>query len=169
MKPEPGIKVNTDINIDISERVSGIDWNIVTNEMDKNGYSIVSQFLPVKYCMELIYEYENSPIYRKSISMEKHSFGQGKYKYFKYPLPHPIQLVRTEIYSKLVFLANKWMMLLNKEQRFPENFYEFQGICHANSQNKPTVLILKYDKGGYNALHQDLYGDIFFPFQVIFH
>ncbi len=42
-----------------------------------------------------------------------------------------------------------------------------QSLCHTNNQLKPTVLILKYGKGGYNTLHQDLYGEIFFPMQVV--
>src|SRR5678809_956456 len=32
---------------------------------------------------------------------------------------------------------------------------------------KPTVLILKYGKGGHNTLHQDLYGNMFFPVQAV--
>jgi hypothetical protein len=44
----------------------------------------------------------------------------------------------------------------------------FLNQCHQAGQNRPTPLILKYEAGGYNCLHQDLYGDIFFPFQVVF-
>jgi uncharacterized protein len=150
-----------------SEKISCIDWQSVTEEMSEKGYALVLQFLPNQYCEELINKYDNSDLYRKTITMERHSFGLGEYKYFKYPLPDLIQTIRSAIYPKLAPVANTWMKALNIEKEFPDQFDEFQRLCHDNNQTKPTVLILKYGKGGYNTLHQDLYGDIFFPFQLV--
>lgn len=98
--------------------------------------------------------------------MERYRFGIGEYKYFKYPLPHLIQTIRITVYPKLVPIANTWMSVLNLKRYFPEEFEELR-LCHQNNQTKPTVLILKYSKGGHNTLHQDLYGEIFFPFQLV--
>lgn len=153
----------------IQEKIADIDWQqTVTEEMNEKGYSLVSRFLPVQSCDELIGKYNNSDLYRKTITMERHGFGLGEYKYFTYPLPDLIQTVRREIYPKLSPVANAWMKMLNMERQFPDNFDELQRLCHDNNQTKPTVLILKYVKGGHNTLHQDLYGDIFFPFQLVF-
>ena len=151
----------------ISEKISDIDWQRVTEEMNEKGYALVLQFLPNQYCEELIGEYDNSDLYRKTITMERHRFGLGEYKYFKYPLPDLIQTVRRAIYPKLAPVANTWMKVLNIKRQFPDKFDEFQRLCHDNNQTKPTVLILKYGKGGHNTLHQDLYGDIFFPIQLV--
>jgi uncharacterized protein len=151
----------------ISDKISGIDWQRVTEEVNEKGYALVSQFLPNQYCEELIGEYDNSDLYRKTITMERHGFGQGQYKYFKYPLPDLIQTVRRAIYPKLTPVANTWMRVLNIKRQLPDQFDEFQRLCHDNNQTKPTVLILKYGKGGHNTLHQDLYGNIFFPFQLV--
>jgi len=151
----------------ISEKISGIDWQRVTEEVNEKGYALVLQFLPNQYCEELIGEYDNSDLYRKTITMERHGFGLGEYKYFKYPLPDLIQTVRREIYPKLTPVANTWMRVLNIKRQLPDQFDEFQRLCHDNNQTKPTVLILKYGKGGHNTLHQDLYGNIFFPFQLV--
>jgi len=150
-----------------SEKISCIDWQRVTEEMSKKGYALVLQFLPNQYCEELINKYDNPDLYRKTITMERHSFGLGEYKYFKYPLPDLIQTIRSATYPKLAPVANTWMKALNIEKEFPDQFDEFQRLCHDNNQTKPTVLILKYGKGGYNTLHQDLYGDIFFPIQLV--
>ena len=150
----------------ILEKISGIDWQRITEEMNKRGFALVLQFLPAQVCEGLIREYNNSHLYRKTITMERHSFGLGEYKYYKYPLPDLIQAIRTEIYPKLAPVANNWMRVLNVERQFPDNFDELQRLCHENNQTKPTVLILKYGKGGHNTLHQDLYGDIFFPIQL---
>ena len=155
------------ISKDISEKISRIDWQRVTEEMNEKGYALVLRLLPGQYCEELINKYDNSDLYRKTITMERHSFGLGEYKYFRYPLADLIETVRKEIYRKLSPVANTWMKALNIERHFPNQFDEFQRLCHDNNQTKPTVLILKYGKGGHNTLHQDLYGDIFFPIQLV--
>jgi hypothetical protein len=91
----------------------------------------------------------------------------GEYKYFNYPLPNLVQKLRNEVYPHLAKVANLWSNVLNLSTTFPENHEELLAICHENEQNRPTPLILKYTEGGYNTLHQDLYGDIWFPFQMV--
>ncbi len=100
--------------------------------------------------------------------MERHRFGLGEYKYFDHPLPPIVQVVREEVYPYLAPIANDWMRSLRIDQRFPATFIEFRELCHANGQQKPTPLILKYGIGGFNTLHQDLYGDVYFPMQLAF-
>jgi hypothetical protein len=99
--------------------------------------------------------------------MERYRFGLGEYKYFNYPLPTIIQTLRETIYPKLSPIANLWMKVLNIDKLFPETFEELQSLCHQNNQRKPTPLILKYGKGGFNTLHQDLYGEVYFPIQTV--
>jgi hypothetical protein len=153
---------------DIHEKIAYVDWQTVTGEMNEKGYTLVSKFLRGQYCDERISKYHNSDLYRKTITMERHRFGLGEYKYFKYPLPDLIRTIRTGIYPKLAPIANAWMKMLSIERYFPDMFDDLQRLCHDHNQTKPTVLILKYGKGGHNTLHQDLYGDIFFPFQLVF-
>ncbi|HXW12643.1 MAG TPA: 2OG-Fe(II) oxygenase [Nitrososphaeraceae archaeon] len=152
----------------VREKISEIDWQLVSEEMNAKGYSLIPRFLNDQYCKERIDAYGNEDIYRKTITMERHSLGLGEYKYFKYPLPDLIHTIREAVYPKLVPIANMWMKMLNIKRYYPDEFDELQKLCHQNNQLKPTVLILKYGKGGYNTLHQDLYGDIFFPFQLVF-
>jgi uncharacterized protein len=149
------------------KNIADIDWLTITEEMNEKGYALVTKFLPVQSCDELINKYNNSDLYRKTITMERHGFGLGEYKYFKYPLPDLIHTVRTVVYPKLAPVANAWMKMLNIDRQFPDKFDELQRLCHDNNQSKPTVLVLKYGKGGHNTLHQDLYGNIFFPFQLV--
>jgi uncharacterized protein len=150
------------------EKIASTNWQRVAGEINDKGYAIVSQFLLPQFCNELIEKYGDPNLYRKTITMERHQFGIGEYKYFKYPLPDVVQTIRREVYPKLVPIANAWMRMLNMKRQFPDTFDELQELCHDNNQSKPTVLILKYGKGGHNMLHQDLYGEIFFPFQLVF-
>jgi hypothetical protein len=152
---------------DIQQKITEINGQKIAEEMHERGYSLLSQFLPVKYCKEFIDKYYNEDLYRKIINMEKYRFGLGEYKYFKYPLPNLIHNIRKGVYPILAPIANNWMLQLNLRRQFPKEFERLQKICHDNNQTECTVLILKYGKGGFNTLHQDLYGNIFFPIQLV--
>ena len=141
------------------------DREKLARDLHEKGYSLVENILPNKYCQEFIRNYDNGN-YRKTVVMERHRFGLGEYKYFDHPLPDLIQTVREEVYPHLAPIANTWAERLNMDVRFPTKFTELQKRCHENGQTKPTPLILKYGKGGYNTLHQDLYGEIYFPMQL---
>ncbi|AFD08570.1 2OG-Fe(II) oxygenase [Solitalea canadensis] len=151
----------------IKERLSHIDWHNVMEQMNEKGFAQLPRVLTADECEELIGNYSNEVMYRKTITMERYRFGLGEYKYFRYPLPALIQTIRETVYPKLAVIANKWMQVLSIEQRYPNTFAEFRQLCHENGQIKPTVLILKYGEGGHNTLHQDLYGDLFFPLQLV--
>jgi hypothetical protein len=129
--------------------------------------TLLPGILTAEQCSHLIDEYDNPEIYRKKIVMERYRFGLGEYKYFTYPLPDLIQTIREIIFPKLVPIANAWMKCLNIDIVYPETHQEFLALCHQHMQTKPTVLILKYGKGGHNTLHQDLYGEVYFPMQLV--
>jgi hypothetical protein len=153
--------------MELSEMISAIDTAVLTESMHQNGYAVLKKFLSKTQCDELISNYENTSLYRKTVVMERYRFGLGTYKYFDYPLPQLIEELRTSLYPILVPIANTWMKVLGKENIFPETHKELIQLCAGNGQHKPTALILKYGKGGFNTLHQDLYGDVFFPIQLV--
>jgi hypothetical protein len=151
---------------DVIEKIRQIEWQKKTNELHSKGYAAVSGFLAKPQCQQLIDSYNAPSGYRKTVVMERYRFGLGEYKYFDYPLPSLIQTLREHIYPYLAPVANQWMNLLNIEKQFPSTLQALQAECHANQQLKPTALILKYGQGGFNTLHQDLYGDVYFPLQA---
>lgn len=152
---------------DISSRTETINWGSITEDMHEKGYTVIPRFLVPAECEELKKDYSSPNIYRKTVVMERYRFGLGEYKYYNYPLPDIIRTIRESMYPKLARIANSWMNVLKIETRFPDTQDDLLTLCKANGQLKPTPLILKYGKGGYNTLHQDLYGDIYFPIQAV--
>ncbi|UII23778.1 2OG-Fe(II) oxygenase [Fulvivirga ligni] len=151
----------------IISKVKAVDWQSVATEMHTKGYAILPGFLSIKECDELKELYSAPAIYRKIVPMERYRFGSGEYKYFKYPLPDLIDSIRRNVYPYLAPIANTWMKVLNIDKEFPPGYEQLKQECHEKGQMKPTPLILKYGEGGYNTLHQDLYGDVYFPIQTL--
>tara|TARA_R110000822_G_scaffold46293_5_gene123328 strand:+ start:567 stop:1313 length:747 start_codon:yes stop_codon:yes gene_type:complete len=150
----------------LKRKLATTDWQAVTESMNEKGYALIPGILTTQECETLIQEYNNQNLYRKTVVMERYRFGLGEYKYFNYPIPQIIQIIRENAYPKLAPIANLWMRVLNIEKSFPETLQELLSLCHQKNQLKPTPLILKYGKGGFNTLHQDLYGDVYFPIQM---
>ncbi|AZA76847.1 prolyl 4-hydroxylase subunit alpha [Chryseobacterium sp. G0186] len=153
---------------DIIQKINNTNWHQITEAMHQNGYALIPQFLSEDQCNMLISDYNKSELYRKTVVMARHRFGLGEYKYFNYPLPELIQTIRTHLFPYLAPIANSWFKALHIDTHFPLKHTEFLQQCHSNNQQKATVLILKYEDGGFNTLHQDLYGDHYFPIQVVF-
>lgn len=152
---------------DIIQKIENTDWQYLTETMHKNGYAVIPNLLSDNECEQLKSGYDHSAFYRKTVVMARHRFGLGEYKYFNYPLPEIIQTLRTSIYPHLAPIANSWFNALHIDTQYPLNHQEFLQQCHLNGQQKATVLILKYKEGGFNTLHQDLYGDVYFPIQIV--
>jgi hypothetical protein len=151
----------------LQERISSADWPAITELLNQHGFAIAPGILSNKDCETLIEQYKDPGIYRKTVSMERYRFGKGEYKYFNYPLPETIQTIRQSVYPYLAPIANGWMKVLKTDKTFPASFEALQSLCHQQKQAHPTALILQYEPGGFNTLHQDLYGEIFFPMQVV--
>lgn len=152
--------------MDIKERIEQIDREKLGVDMNARGYAVVPNVLTAEECGQLIGQYD-APLYRKTVIMEHHGYGLGEYKYFQYPLPPLTDELRQNVYPLIAPVANGWMQALNKDIHYPETLEGFLEVCHTNGQLRPTPLILKYNTGGYNAMHQDLYGDVYFPIQLV--
>ncbi len=150
-----------------SARVAGLDWTALAGALDGQGYATTGPLLTAAECAKLAGYYDDPGRFRSRIVMAKHNFGRGEYQYFAYPLPELIAELRPAFYAKLAPIANRWQELLRQDQRYPADHAGFLEACHAAGQIRPTPLLLKYGPGDYNCLHQDLYGELAFPFQIV--
>jgi hypothetical protein len=74
--------------------------------------------------------------------------------------------LREAFYAELAPIACELHDVLGMPAEFPATLEEQVARCHAAGQTRPTPLILHYTAGGYNCLHNDLYGELVFPLQV---
>jgi hypothetical protein len=149
----------------LQERVDALEWDRLTAELDSRGFAITDEVLTGPECAELADLFDGGR-FRSTIEMARHRFGDGRYRYFDHPLPDAIADLRGAFYRPLAPIANEWARRLG-EPEHPLHHEELLARCRAAGQTRPTPLILRYGEGDWNALHQDLYGDVFFPFQVV--
>ena len=159
--------VAADVTSDVRERVAQLDWEALEAELDEVGHAVTPPLLSEAECLQLAALFDGGR-FRSTIDMARHRFGDGRYRYFDHPLPELIAALRAAFYPHLAGVANRWSERLRGDTpTFPIAHDELLERCRAAGQNRPTPLILRYGPGDWNALHQDLYGEVFFPFQVL--
>lgn len=158
--------MNAPLRAGLADRIARLDWDQVTRNLDAFGAAHTAPLLSPEECHLIRSWYEDDDRFRSHVTMARHGFGQGEYKYFAYPLPQDIAALREGLYPHLAPLANKWSEALDGTQIFPPGHTDFLALCHAAGQTRPTPLLLRYREGDYNCLHQDLYGEHVFPLQA---
>ncbi len=151
---------------EIATRIDSIDWDRVAADLDAGGSAVVSNLLSRAECETLAALYPDDSHFRSRVIMARHGYGRGEYKYLAYPLPSLVAELRSAIYPRLVGIANRWNAAMRLDVRYPDDHAAFLARCHEAGQVRPTPLLLKYEAGDYNCLHQDLYGEHVFPLQV---
>ena len=150
------------------ERSAALNWSTLAADLDAHGCATTGPLLTQDECVSLAGAYEADALFRSRIVMARHGFGRGEYKYFAYPLPDIVAELRSMLYPPLAGIANDWNARMGIAVRYPREHDAFLDRCREAGQGKPTPLLLQYGPGDYNCLHQDLYGEHVFPFQVAF-
>jgi hypothetical protein len=135
-------------------------------QLDAQGWATIPALLDDAACDAIAAHWSEPTRFRSTVIMARHGFGRGEYRYFADPLPHPIATLRTELYPPLARVANRWAEASGVEARYPDDHASFRARCHAAGRVRPTPLLLAYEAGDYNCLHQDLYGEHVFPLQL---
>lgn len=150
----------------MERRLARLDWNALETSLWERGFALVPGVLSDAQCRQVAALEPDDRRFRSRIDMERFGFGVGRYAYFARPLPRLVDQLRVASYARLAPIANRWMEALGERRRFPASLAEFLAECAASAQTKPTPLLLRYEAGGYNCLHRDLYGDVAFPLQI---
>jgi uncharacterized protein len=152
--------------VTIQERLTQLDWKAIEASLWQRGYAKIDPLFTPEECAAMIALYHQDEYFRSRIEMRRFRFGEGEYKYFHYPLPPLVQALREHAYPRLASIANAWSTALGRPGDFPTSHDQLLTICRQHGQTKPTALLLHYTAGGFNCLHQDLYGDVAFPLQL---
>jgi uncharacterized protein len=143
-----------------------LDLNGLDAEIEAQGYA-VRHAVDAAGCRDLARIWDDESRFRKHIIMQQHAYGRGEYRYLSYPLPETIASLREAFYPPLAQIANAWRRMSGQSDLFPPTLREFIDRCHRAGQTRPTPLMLRYGPGDFNCLHQDLYGELVFPIQVV--
>jgi uncharacterized protein len=148
------------------ERVVGRDWPRLAERLTRDGCVLIPALVDAPTCACLRNLYGDCSLFAKTVVMDRPDFGRGEYRYFSAPLPATIDQLRRAVYPHVARITNDWQRLLGEAERFPPEWAEFRDECRAAGQTTPTPILLKYPPGGFNALHRDLRGTVFFPIQM---
>ena len=150
----------------IADRLGGLDWAAIGASLDEWGFARTPSLLTGEECAMLRTFYGEDARFRSRVDMARFRFGVGEYKYFAAPLPPAVEELRLHAYPPLAAVANRWEAALGTRSRHPDSLAGLIALCARRGQKKPTPLLLRYEAGGYNCLHQDIYGDVVFPIQL---
>ncbi len=146
--------------------MDAIDWAAAADSLDRYGCALLPGLLAPQSCAAVAGAWDDSDAFRSEVVMARHGYGRGRYRYFRYPLPDSVARLRNELYPPLAAIANRWAETLGTGIDYPPHHDDFLARCHQAGQARPTPLILRYEAGDWNALHQDVYGEHVFPLQV---
>jgi hypothetical protein len=132
------------------KRMGERDWDRVAADLGAHGNAVIEKLMAPNECAAMAALYHQEEHFRSHIVMARHGFGKGEYRYFRYPLPDLLGGLRTALYARLAPVANDWNERMGERARYPAVHRDF----------------LQYVAGDFNALHQDLYGELAFPIQV---
>ena len=159
-------------NLDLAEKIirravsTQEDWHALANRLTRDGYAVIAGMVDAPTCEMLRGLFDDDRLFSKTVVMDRPEFGKGSYRYFSAPIPQVVDQLRRAVYPHVARIANQWKQMLEDPESFPEDWDSFREQCHCAGQTNPTPILLRYGPGGFNALHRDLRGDVFFPIQL---
>jgi hypothetical protein len=148
-------------------RVRRADWDAIKGELDNYGCALIGALLTADEAADIAALYTDDSRFRSTVTMARHRFGEGEYRYFAEPFPDAVVALKQALYPRLLPIARDWWTKLGRDTPWPDSLDEWLQMCHDAGQTKSTPILLKYGRDDWNALHRDLYGELVFPLQVV--
>src|SRR5438046_282224 len=100
---------------DITRRVVGLDWATAVADLDSTGLAGIGPILTANECDRISALYDKTELFRSTIDMARHRFGEGQYRYFANPLPDLVAALRESFWPHLLPIAREWAARLKRQ------------------------------------------------------
>jgi hypothetical protein len=164
--PAPAVEAEGPTFEDWAERLAALDWGALGQRLTREGCLLLAELVDAASCARLRSWFDQDERFAKTVVMDRPDYGRSTYRYFKPPLPALVDGLRRAVYPHAARIANGWQERLGEAARYPEEWAAFRETCRAAGQATPTPILLRYEAGGFNALHRDLRGPVYFPIQL---
>ncbi|MGH3672252.1 MAG: 2OG-Fe(II) oxygenase, partial [Pseudonocardiaceae bacterium] len=78
-----------------------LTWSELGTQLDGSGFALTAPILTPQQCAEVVGMFDEQARFRSTITMARHAYGEGIYRYFADPLPDLVQALRESFYPHL--------------------------------------------------------------------
>jgi oxygenase catalysing oxidative methylation of damaged DNA len=131
--------------IEIAQRIGVLDWSskwLISTTLELQPWAPFSTRGSAMTSAPL---YDQTELFRSTIDLAPHRFGEGQYRYFAHPLPQIVAELRAAFWPQLLLIARDWAARLERPAPWPDGLDVWIAQCHAAGQTRPTSLMLRYD------------------------
>jgi hypothetical protein len=148
-----------------TDRTERYDWSAFADELTLRGVARLPTLLADSECISLRELFSRDELFEHEVDMHDER-GRVRYRFFRPPLPELVTALRSELYARLAPIANRFNELVGDKQRWPATHGAFQRACVTGGHQRTSPILLRYEPGGFNGFHRDVYGSIYFPLQM---
>jgi hypothetical protein len=142
-------------------RLKEIDWNNINNQLDAQGYALLSGMLDASNYHEL------TAADHRVETLEQRDSGCGTLHCYSSGLPSSLAAWRESLYRYLVPTANRWNEVLDVGFRYPGEWETFRKINQDAGQVHELTHLNLLNAGDYACLTQQNEGEYLFPLQIV--
>jgi hypothetical protein len=163
--PEPADMPAVAEEIGFTARTERFDWGAIAEELAARGLARVRALVSSAECVALRALYAQDERFEHDVRIDDDR-GRVEYRFFARPLPALVVELRREVYARLAPIVNRWNELIGDARRWPATHAAFEREFQAAGHGRTSPILLRYQPGGCNGFHRDVYGSIFFPLQM---
>jgi hypothetical protein len=146
------------------KRLDRFGWEAIEAALDQEGQAVLPDLLSNAECNALTALDDWDKAFGDVGTLDALLLGETTPKHLA-ELPS-LENLRTDLYEKLVPIANRWNEAMGLEIRYPARLDQFLRKCHKAGQRTPQSTVSRLREGRQQPLLQNAEGEYVFPLQV---